>query len=440
MAGFWTSGLTNIANSDSAASAQNNGGVSGGSQWLDPAHGNASAYDPAGATYLNPETLAAVQKMGFTGQPFGQSGMTPQFQQWLQQQGINPSLYASDGHGTGVGTTLDLNGPNGQIGSSNTQYTADDPSIMYALAAGVGGFGALGSGLTGLSAGTDLAQGGAGLGGAAGGTYDVPYSQYTGPGSQGFQVAGDNAVAPSGFGADTGAATDAANMGLSEGAYPAGITSGGSGGGLMSQLGSAAGDAGSWMLANPGLTNIGGTLLNGLIGGITSNNALNRQTGATNSANALLAPYQQAGSSAITKMSNLLQNPSSITQDPGYQFGLQQGVQGVDRSAASKGSLYSGATLKALDRYGTDYAGTKLNQTLQNYGNVAQLGATGTQTAANNLTNLGNAGAGAAMYNGNVLQNGVNNSLGQFNYSNGGPNPYANNGQYGTGQTWNQKP
>jgi len=111
--------------------------------------------------------------------------------------------------------------------------------------------------------------------------------------------------------------------------------------------------------------------------------ALGAQTDATNSANALqkyqydttradYAPYRQAGTQAVGQMSNLLANPNSITQDPGYQFGLDQGVQGVDRSAASKGSLYSGATLKALQRYGTDYGTTKLNDTFNRLGSVAQ--------------------------------------------------------------------
>jgi hypothetical protein len=41
---------------------------------------------------------------------------------------------------------------------------------------------------------------------------------------------------------------------------------------------------------------------------------------------------------------------------PGYQFGLQTGFDQVQASAAAHGGLYSGATLKALQRYGNDYA------------------------------------------------------------------------------------
>lgn len=41
---------------------------------------------------------------------------------------------------------------------------------------------------------------------------------------------------------------------------------------------------------------------------------------------------------------------------PGYQFGLDQGTKAVETSAAAKGGLYSGAAMKALQRFGNDYA------------------------------------------------------------------------------------
>jgi hypothetical protein len=41
---------------------------------------------------------------------------------------------------------------------------------------------------------------------------------------------------------------------------------------------------------------------------------------------------------------------------PGYQFGLDEGRNQVEASAAARGGLNSGATLKALTRFGRDYA------------------------------------------------------------------------------------
>jgi hypothetical protein len=52
-----------------------------------------------------------------------------------------------------------------------------------------------------------------------------------------------------------------------------------------------------------------------------------------------------------------------VTQDPSYQFRLQEGQKALERSAAAKGTLLTGGTAKALARYGQDYASTE-------YGNV----------------------------------------------------------------------
>jgi hypothetical protein len=92
-------------------------------------------------------------------------------------------------------------------------------------------------------------------------------------------------------------------------------------------------------------------------------------------------------------------------------------MQALDRSAASKGNLYSGAQMKGAQRFGQDNANTYFDKILGRYTGAAQLGATGTTNISNNLTNLGQAGAGAAMYQGNVAQNAVNNALGNYNWS-----------------------
>jgi hypothetical protein len=52
---------------------------------------------------------------------------------------------------------------------------------------------------------------------------------------------------------------------------------------------------------------------------------------------------------------------SDVTSDPGYQFGLDQGAQALQQSAASRGLLNSGGTLKHLLQYGNDYATTRFN-------------------------------------------------------------------------------
>lgn len=81
-------------------------------------------------------------------------------------------------------------------------------------------------------------------------------------------------------------------------------------------------------------------------------------------ATAPLAPYAQAGAGALGRLSDAygVNGPegnarasAAFTTSPGYQFGLSQGVQALDRSANARGGLYGGSTLKALTEYGQNY-------------------------------------------------------------------------------------
>lgn len=53
---------------------------------------------------------------------------------------------------------------------------------------------------------------------------------------------------------------------------------------------------------------------------------------------------------------------ADLQNEPGYQFGLNEGQKAIDRRAASGGGYFSGAALKAAQRFGQDYAGTKFNE------------------------------------------------------------------------------
>lgn len=71
------------------------------------------------------------------------------------------------------------------------------------------------------------------------------------------------------------------------------------------------------------------------------------------------APYLEAGKVALGKLAaenDTPFDPSQVQLDPGYQFGLKQGQQAIDRKAAAAGGRISGAALKAAAQYGTDYA------------------------------------------------------------------------------------
>lgn len=92
----------------------------------------------------------------------------------------------------------------------------------------------------------------------------------------------------------------------------------------------------------------------------TLNSLINPNLGASGS---LLAPYPGGQFQAPTA--------DQAKQDPGYQFGLDQGVNALDNSAAARGDLLSGNTARAITQFGNDYASTKYgdvyNRALNNY-------------------------------------------------------------------------
>lgn len=130
-------------------------------------------------------------------------------------------------------------------------------------------------------------------------------------------------------------------------------------------------------------------------------------------------PLLEARNDALSKIRALLADPSSITKDPGYEFAFNQGARALGNSAAARGMTYSGAAGKALTRYGTDYASTKLDQTynrLSNLAGLGQVGANNNQTAGMNFANnaganlmgAANVNAAAGMANANLAGNTIN--------------------------------
>ncbi|MBK6865536.1 MAG: hypothetical protein IPG91_19495, partial [Ideonella sp.] len=113
-------------------------------------------------------------------------------------------------------------------------------------------------------------------------------------------------------------------------------------------------------------------------------------------------PYREAGTSALAGIQALLKDPSSITTMPDYQFGFDQGSKALQNSATARGTTYSGQQAKALQRYGNDYAGTKLGESFNRLASLAGIGQTATSqtnalgqnyanSTANNITDAGNA-------------------------------------------------
>ena len=135
------------------------------------------------------------------------------------------------------------------------------------------------------------------------------------------------------------------------------------------------------------------------------NNALQSQIYQSNSANE--QPYIQAGDTANTALQGFLGlggDPAATQKafdnylnSTGYQFTRQQGLDAATQSKAAAGMLGSGATLKALDAYGTGLASQYGQQYVDNLGSVANRGA----NSANALAGQGQSYANAVGSNNN---------------------------------------
>jgi hypothetical protein len=99
-------------------------------------------------------------------------------------------------------------------------------------------------------------------------------------------------------------------------------------------------------------------------------------------------PYVSAGNSALERLMaglGLGGDQAAFTSAyrglPGYQSGMDAGVSALDRSAASRGMTNSGAQLKALSRFGSDYEDRRVGDYLNRLASMGQqgLGATGSQ-------------------------------------------------------------
>ena len=154
-----------------------------------------------------------------------------------------------------------------------------------------------------------------------------------------------------------------------------------------------------------------GSITSGIMGSNASSSASRAEQAAAQQAMALeqanlatatsnLQPYMTAGTNALSSIQQMLgiggagggtPNYNAFTSSPGYQFQLNQGNQNIQNSATAGGGM-TGNTLKAMQQFGQQQAGTSYQQFLQNLSSVAGSG----QNAAGTLGSLG-AGVAANM-------------------------------------------
>ena len=115
---------------------------------------------------------------------------------------------------------------------------------------------------------------------------------------------------------------------------------------------------------------------------------------------------------------------------PGYQFRMDQSLKAIERSAAARGGLRSGATMKALNDYAQGTASDEFARYTGQLGALAGIGQSanqanqqaGAQYAANQAqTNaqMGAARSSAYQNTGNAINNTVGNLAGMYLYTQG---------------------
>jgi hypothetical protein len=155
-----------------------------------------------------------------------------------------------------------------------------------------------------------------------------------------------------------------------------------------------------------------------LTGSKATGKAIDAQTAAAREANqtmkdiynqqrADLEPWRQTGMRAL---SGLEANDfmKDWQQDPGYQFRLAEGEKAINAAAAARGMAGSGATMKALTRYGQDFATNEYDKVYgRQYNRLSSLAGIGNNATSNMVNVAGNYGAGVA---GNQM--GLGNAIG----------------------------
>lgn len=173
----------------------------------------------------------------------------------------------------------------------------------------------------------------------------------------------------------------------------------------------------------PALIAGGMSLLGGIFGGKGAKEAANAQVASAREAMAMMdrqyqqsradmAPWREAGGAAIGQLSDMLKPGYDYTESPGYQFSFNEGQRAVEGSAAAKGMLMSGGTLKDLVRFGQGTAAADYNDQFNRVASVAAGGQQVNSTLAQLGQNAAQYGGNAAMGAGNARASGY---VGQAN-------------------------
>lgn len=145
------------------------------------------------------------------------------------------------------------------------------------------------------------------------------------------------------------------------------------------------------------------------------------------------APYRQNGADATGYLSRLNSGDmSKFYTSPDYNFRLNQGMNTLQNSAASRGGLLSGNAMRAISDYGQNTASGEYGNYWNRMFQQTQLGQSGAlgqaSVGANQAGQIGNTmmGQGQAQASGVVgAANSINSGIGNAGFLNAYGNRYA---------------
>jgi hypothetical protein len=123
---------------------------------------------------------------------------------------------------------------------------------------------------------------------------------------------------------------------------------------------------------------------------------------------ALTKPYVEAGKNALAEYQKMAPyedfGMKQFQADPGYNFRMAEGLKGLERSAAARGLLQSGGTLKGIQQYGQNLASSEYENAFSRYLSQREarldpyryLSSQGQAAAAGQAANVGSTGAALA--------------------------------------------
>ena len=123
---------------------------------------------------------------------------------------------------------------------------------------------------------------------------------------------------------------------------------------------------------------------------------------------ALTKPYVEAGKNALAEYQKMAPykdfGMAEFQADPGYNFRMAEGIKALERSAAARGLLQSGGTLKGIQQYGQNLASSEYEHAFSRYLSQREarldpyryLSSQGQAAAVGQAANVGSTGAALA--------------------------------------------